>query len=65
MDAVCTEAWKKKKEANNMKIDWLVAKWRRNSHREEPEIRGVKYRDEDLQIPVKDKNPEVWRCRGD
>ena len=64
MDTVCSKAWQERKEKNRKKVDWLYGKWRRGSHREETEVRGVKFRDEDLQVQVDDKNPEVVAYGG-
>ena len=61
MDSECTVLWKQRNNANKEKISWLVQKWRRNNGipATETDVRGVKYRDEDLKIPVSDKNPET------
>ena len=64
MNTVCSKAWQERKEKNRKKVDWLYGKWRRGSHREETEVRGVKFRDEDLQVQVDDKNPEVVAYGG-
>ena len=46
--------WRKKKKDNEKKIKGLVKKWRRPRMRE-PDICGVLYRDDDLDVEADDK----------
>ena len=58
MDRECGVVWKARKEDNRKKTDWLLQKWRNKNDDAESNIRGVKYRDVDLNGSESDKNPE-------
>ena len=58
MDRECGVVWKARKEDNRKKTDWLLQKWRNKNDDAESNIRGVKYRDVDLNGSESDKNLE-------
>ena len=50
--------WQEGKEKNRQKVKFLCSKWKKSKD-QISEIRGVKYRDEDLDVEISDKNEEA------
>ena len=60
MDKVLNNLWHELRQKNKQKIEHLHNTWRRAEVVEtDTDIRGVKFRDVDLQVDVNDKNPET------
>ena len=51
--------WQERREHNWRKVGHLFQKWRPKSAHHEPDIKGVQYRDIDLDVSVNDKNDEA------
>ena len=54
--------WRERKVHNETKVAFLTRKWKNEvPHANEEKVRGVKYKDSDINVQVNDKNDEVLR----
>ena len=60
----CEDLWRERGQHNKQKVRFLQQKRRSAEGVREPDIRGVKYRDEDIEAEFNDKNAEAVKFGG-